>query len=29
MLAVDARGIVEALAKVYDAPRLVKELTGR
>jgi hypothetical protein len=29
MLTVDARGIVEALAKVYDAPHLVKELTGR
>ena len=29
MLAVDARGIVEAIAKVFDAPHLVKELTGR
>jgi hypothetical protein len=29
MLTVDARGIVEALAKVFDAPHLVKELTGR
>ena len=29
MLAVDARAISEALAKVYDAPHLVKELTGR
>jgi hypothetical protein len=29
MLTVDARGILEALAKMYDAPHLVKELTGR
>jgi len=29
MLAVDARGIVEALTKVFAAPHLVKELTGR
>lgn len=29
MLAVDARGIVEALSKVFNAPHLVKELTGR
>lgn len=29
MLSVDARGIVEALAKVFDASHLVKELTGR
>ena len=28
-VAVDARGIVEALRKVYEAPELVRELTGR
>jgi hypothetical protein len=28
-VAVDARGIVEALQKVYEAPVLVRELTGR
>jgi len=28
-LCVDARGIVEALAKVYDAQRIVAEITGK
>jgi len=28
-LSVDTRGIVEALTKVFDAPHLVKELTGK